>query len=182
MFSCITAHICIWCGRQDSNLHGCPPDPKSGASANFATPACVSNYSILSCVGKQIQTEHHEHHEPRFFQQPHAHAVEHRMDREIKFADELFHGRIEVCFVDREAILQRAFHPAHRYILISVVKRIGELCAVDQILRTEGAEVFVHAGIQHFRRLAEADHQSAGRHAFLRIFFPAAARWTLFPG
>ena len=179
-FSCITAHICIWCGRQDSNLHGCPPDPKSGASANFATPACVSNYSILSCVGKQIQAERIMNRV--FFQQPPAHVVEHRMDREIKFADELLHGRIEVCFVDREARLQRAFHPAHRHILISTFKRIGELCAVDQILRTEGAEVFVHAGIQHFHRLAEADHQSAGRHAFLRIFFPAAARWTLFPG
>lgn len=28
-----------WCGRQDLNLHGRPPDPKSGASANSATPA-----------------------------------------------------------------------------------------------------------------------------------------------
>lgn len=34
---CIT-----WCGRQDLNLHGCPPDPKSGASANSATSAFLS--------------------------------------------------------------------------------------------------------------------------------------------
>ena len=30
---------CSWCGRQDLNLHGNPPDPKSGASASSATPA-----------------------------------------------------------------------------------------------------------------------------------------------
>ncbi len=29
----------IWCGRQESNLHGCPYDPKSYASAYSATPA-----------------------------------------------------------------------------------------------------------------------------------------------
>ena len=29
----------FWCGRQDLNLHGHPPEPKSGASANSATPA-----------------------------------------------------------------------------------------------------------------------------------------------
>ena len=29
----------FWCGRQDLNLHGDPPDPKSGASASSATPA-----------------------------------------------------------------------------------------------------------------------------------------------
>ena len=29
----------VWCGRQDLNLHGCPLDPKSSASANSATPA-----------------------------------------------------------------------------------------------------------------------------------------------
>lgn len=27
------------CGRRDSNPHGCPLDPKSSASTNFATPA-----------------------------------------------------------------------------------------------------------------------------------------------
>ena len=31
----------FWCGRQDLNLHGKPPDPKSGASANSATPAFI---------------------------------------------------------------------------------------------------------------------------------------------
>jgi hypothetical protein len=31
-----------WYGRQDLNLHGFPPDPKSGASANSATPADFS--------------------------------------------------------------------------------------------------------------------------------------------
>ena len=31
-----------WCGRKDLNLHGgCPPEPKSGASANSATPALL---------------------------------------------------------------------------------------------------------------------------------------------
>ncbi len=29
----------FWYGRQDLNLHGHPPEPKSGASANSATPA-----------------------------------------------------------------------------------------------------------------------------------------------
>ena len=29
----------VWCGRQDLNLQGHPPEPKSGASANSATPA-----------------------------------------------------------------------------------------------------------------------------------------------
>lgn len=29
----------VWCGRQDLNLQGCPPDSKSGASASSATPA-----------------------------------------------------------------------------------------------------------------------------------------------
>ena len=30
-----------WCGRRDSNPHGCPLDPKSSASTNFATPAFI---------------------------------------------------------------------------------------------------------------------------------------------
>lgn len=29
----------IWCGYRDSNSNGCPPEPKSGASANSTTPA-----------------------------------------------------------------------------------------------------------------------------------------------
>ena len=29
------------CGWQESNLHGLPPDPKSGASASSATSACI---------------------------------------------------------------------------------------------------------------------------------------------
>ncbi|AEW13220.1 No hit [Brucella canis HSK A52141] len=28
-----------WCGWRDSNPHGLPPEPKSGASTNFATSA-----------------------------------------------------------------------------------------------------------------------------------------------
>ncbi len=28
-----------WCGQQDLNLHGCPSDPKSDASANSAMSA-----------------------------------------------------------------------------------------------------------------------------------------------
>ena len=31
-----------WCGRRDLNPHGYPPDPKSGASANSATPASAT--------------------------------------------------------------------------------------------------------------------------------------------
>ena len=32
------------CGREDSNLHWVsPPDPKSGAYTNSATPACFSD-------------------------------------------------------------------------------------------------------------------------------------------
>ena len=31
----------FWCGRQDLNLHTLVPEPKSGVSANFTTPACV---------------------------------------------------------------------------------------------------------------------------------------------
>ena len=34
----------FWCGRQDLNLHGHPPEPKSGASANSATPAEKRTY------------------------------------------------------------------------------------------------------------------------------------------
>ena len=33
--------MCVWYRRQELNLHGCPLDPKSSASANFATPACI---------------------------------------------------------------------------------------------------------------------------------------------
>lgn len=38
-------HNFKWCGRRDLNPHGYPPDPKSGASANSATPA-YANISI----------------------------------------------------------------------------------------------------------------------------------------
>ena len=31
----------FWCGRQDSNLHGHPLEPKSNVSANSTTPACI---------------------------------------------------------------------------------------------------------------------------------------------
>ena len=34
-----------WCGRRDLNPHGYPPDPKSGASANSATPASATAIS-----------------------------------------------------------------------------------------------------------------------------------------
>ena len=34
------------CGRQDLNLHGLPPEPKSGASANSATPA-IGSFSLF---------------------------------------------------------------------------------------------------------------------------------------
>ena len=40
----------FWCGRQDLNLHGHPPEPKSGASANSATPA--ENESIIRYSGE----------------------------------------------------------------------------------------------------------------------------------
>ena len=40
----------IWCGWRDSNPHGCPPDPKSGASANFATPAFLNCSVILAYI------------------------------------------------------------------------------------------------------------------------------------
>ncbi len=34
------SRVANWCGRKDLNLHGgCPPEPKSGASASSATPA-----------------------------------------------------------------------------------------------------------------------------------------------
>ena len=33
-----------WCGWEDLNPHGFPPDPKSGASANFATSAYMVTY------------------------------------------------------------------------------------------------------------------------------------------
>ena len=32
------------CGQQDLNLHGLPPEPKSGASANSAMPAYLKIY------------------------------------------------------------------------------------------------------------------------------------------
>ena len=32
------------CGQQDLNLHGLPPEPKSGASANSAMPADLKRY------------------------------------------------------------------------------------------------------------------------------------------
>ncbi len=35
----VTGVFLRWCGRRDLNPHGCPPDPKSGASASSATPA-----------------------------------------------------------------------------------------------------------------------------------------------
>lgn len=35
-----------WCERQDLNLHGCPPDSKSGASASSATLASSLFYYI----------------------------------------------------------------------------------------------------------------------------------------
>ena len=38
----------IPCGRQDLNLHGHPPEPKSGASANSATPAKSSELTDSS--------------------------------------------------------------------------------------------------------------------------------------
>ena len=31
-----------WCGQQDSNLHGFPPEPKSGVSANSTMPAALN--------------------------------------------------------------------------------------------------------------------------------------------
>lgn len=40
----------VWCGQQDLNLHGCPPDPKSGASANSAMSASI--ISISRCGSK----------------------------------------------------------------------------------------------------------------------------------
>ena len=39
--------IMIQCGQQDLNLHGLPPEPKSGASANSAMPAdAIMNTAI----------------------------------------------------------------------------------------------------------------------------------------
>ena len=38
------------CGQQDSNLHGLPPDPKSGASANSAMPAESAAFSFMSAA------------------------------------------------------------------------------------------------------------------------------------
>ena len=43
----------FWCGRQDLNLHGEPPDPKSGASANSATPALFTR-SVLIKTGPRV--------------------------------------------------------------------------------------------------------------------------------
>ena len=33
--------VCLWYGRQDLNLHGCPLEPKSNVSANSTTPAFI---------------------------------------------------------------------------------------------------------------------------------------------
>lgn len=44
-----------WCGREDLNLHAFrAPDPKSGASANFATPASSNLTKIedAHCIKK----------------------------------------------------------------------------------------------------------------------------------
>ena len=41
--------IFVWCGWRDLNPHGCPLDPKSSASANFATSA-YSNHGIKFIV------------------------------------------------------------------------------------------------------------------------------------
>ena len=38
----------IWCSRRDLNPYGFPPEPKSGASANFATAAYKFCLSIIS--------------------------------------------------------------------------------------------------------------------------------------
>ena len=39
----VKGRFSVWYGRQGSNLQGCPPDPKSGASASSATPAGAGN-------------------------------------------------------------------------------------------------------------------------------------------
>ena len=36
----------FWCGRRDLNPHGCPQEPETCASANFATSAKQKNYSV----------------------------------------------------------------------------------------------------------------------------------------
>src|SRR6266487_4581713 len=53
------AGMAVVCERGDSNPHGCPPDPKSGASANSAT--------LASHAPKLMAIEgcHWEHDEPR---------------------------------------------------------------------------------------------------------------------
>src|SRR5262245_6437050 len=43
------AGMAVICERGDSNPHGCPPDPKSGASANSATLA--SHTPKLMAIG-----------------------------------------------------------------------------------------------------------------------------------
>ena len=40
--------VLIWSGRRDSNPHGHPLDPKSSASANFATPGLPTYINPLS--------------------------------------------------------------------------------------------------------------------------------------
>ena len=46
----------LWCSRRDLNPYGHPLEPKSSASANFATTAfiCIDNYSIIPKKVKSI--------------------------------------------------------------------------------------------------------------------------------
>src|SRR5215510_14184109 len=53
----------IGCERGDSNPHGCPPDPKSGASANSATLAAHTP-TPMDIVGTQ-SGHNYESNEPR---------------------------------------------------------------------------------------------------------------------
>ena len=49
-----------WCGRKDLNLHGgCPPEPKSGASANSATPALLQSPTkqLVGLVNNSKETQ-----------------------------------------------------------------------------------------------------------------------------
>ena len=51
----------IWCGRQDLNLHGCPPEPKSGVSANSTTPANSRVfYHSLFCLSSDVPRGNHD--------------------------------------------------------------------------------------------------------------------------
>ena len=38
----------FWCGRRDSNPHGCPQEPETCASANFATSAYERVYVLYT--------------------------------------------------------------------------------------------------------------------------------------